>query len=59
MVRLTRKPVPCKVIAPSAIATALIRLASLELGRESIRLEAKGAVRRRGYAGKIHIGVMF
>jgi hypothetical protein len=56
--RLTRKPVPCSVIAPREIATALIRLASAAPGSESMRFEAKGALRRSGYAGKIQIGVI-
>jgi hypothetical protein len=56
--KLTRKPVPCSVIAPREIATALIRLASAAPGRASMRFEANGALRRSGYAGKIHIGVI-
>ena len=49
---------PWSVIAPKAIAIALARVASVALGSESIRFEAKGAQMRSGYAGKIHIGVM-
>ena len=56
--RLTRKPVPCSVIAPSEIAMALIRIASAVPGSASMRFEAKGALRRSGYAGKIQIGVI-
>jgi hypothetical protein len=58
MFKLTRKPVPCSVTAPKQIAVALIRAASSALGSESIRLEANGAQRRSGYAGKIHTGVI-
>ena len=56
--RLTRKPVPCSVIAPREIAMALTRLASAVFGSAFMRFEAKGALRRSGYAGKIHIGVI-
>jgi hypothetical protein len=56
--RLTRKPVPCRVMAPKEIAIALIRLASADPGSASMRLAAKGALRRSGYAGNIHIGVI-
>jgi hypothetical protein len=56
--RLTRKPVPWSAMAPNVIATALTWVASLTLGNESIRFEANVALRRSGYAGKIHIGVI-
>ena len=35
-----------------------MRAAAAALGRASIRLEARGACKRSGYAGKIQIGVM-
>jgi len=56
--RLTRKPVPCSVMAPREMAMALIRLAATAPGSASMRFEAKGALSKSGYAGKIHIGVI-
>jgi len=50
---------PWRVMEPNIIATKLSGLVSIDVGSPSIRFEANGAVRRRGYAGKIHMGVMF
>ena len=58
IIMLTRKPVPCSVTAPKAMVRPLIRDAAASDGSASIRFEAKGAVRRRGYAGNIQMGVM-
>lgn len=57
-IRLTRNPVPCKHIAARAMASELMRVAAAAEGRASMRFAANGAVRRRGYAGKIQMGVM-
>ncbi len=45
-------------IAPNAIAIEFILAAASESGNASIRLAANGAMRSRGYAGKIQIGVI-
>jgi hypothetical protein len=58
IIKLTRNPVPWIQTAPKAIAMEFMRAAAAELGRASIRFEANGAIRRRGYAGKTQIGVM-
>jgi hypothetical protein len=57
-IKLTRNPVPWRQIAARAIASELIREAAAAVGRASMRFAANGAVRRRGYAGKIQMGVM-
>jgi len=57
-IRLTRNPVPCRHTAASAMASEFTRSAAAGVGRASMRFAAKGAVRRRGYAGKIQMGVM-
>jgi hypothetical protein len=44
--------------APKAIVTELIRAAAAASGNASMRFAANGAMRSRGYAGKIQIGVM-
>lgn len=49
---------PCTQIEPKATAVEFIRAAAAASGNESMRLAANGAVRRRGYAGKIQIGVI-
>jgi hypothetical protein len=45
-------------MAANAMAMEFIRSAAAAVGRASMRLAANGALRRRGYAGKIHIGVI-
>jgi hypothetical protein len=57
-IRLTRNPVPCRHTAASEMASEFMRAAAAAVGRASIRFAANGAVRRRGYAGKIQMGVM-
>lgn len=57
-IRLTRNPVPCRDTAASAMASELMRAAAAADGSASIRFAASGAVRSKGYAGKIQMGVM-
>jgi hypothetical protein len=57
-IKLTRNPVPWRQIAARAIVSEFIREATAAVGKASMRFAASGAVRRRGYAGKIQIGVM-
>ena len=58
IIKLRRNPDPCRHIAPKAIATEFILAAAAESGKASMRLAANGAMRSRGYAGKIQIGVI-
>lgn len=58
IIKLTRKPVPCMQTAPKVMATAFIRVAAAESGNASIRFAANGLIRSKGYAGKIHMGVI-
>lgn len=58
IIKLTRKPVPWIQTAPNVMAIAFMRVAAAGEGKLSMRLAAKGPMRRRGYAGKIQIGVM-
>lgn len=57
-IRLTRNPVPWRQMAARAIAIELRRVAAAASGKASMRLAASGAVTRRGYAGKIQMGVI-
>jgi hypothetical protein len=58
IIKLTRNPVPWMQTDERAMATELIRAAAVASGKASIRLEASGAIRSRGYAGNIQMGVM-
>lgn len=49
---------PCKHIAPKAMAIEFRRAAAAASGRASMRLEAIGARSSKGYAGKIQMGVI-
>jgi hypothetical protein len=57
-IKLTRNPMPWIQIAARAIASEFIRKAAAVVGRASMRFAANGAVRRRGYAGNIQMGVI-
>jgi hypothetical protein len=57
-IKLNRKPAPCKQIAASAMVNEFTCEAAAIVGKVSIRFAANGAVKRRGYAGNIQIGVI-
>jgi hypothetical protein len=53
-----KQPVPCRVTAHMATA-GLFRTHKLpERSAAAIRFAANGAITRRGYAGKTHVGVI-
>lgn len=58
IMKAIRQPVPCIVAAPNARALELSFRGCPDLSAEARRLPARGAVRRRGYAGKTHVGVI-
>ena len=58
IIKLTKNPVPWSETAPIAMALASILAAASASGKASMRLPARGAINSKGYAGKIHIGVI-
>jgi hypothetical protein len=58
IIKAIRQPVPWVVAAPNATAVVLRDRRWPALSAEAMRLAARGAVRRRGYAGKTHVGVI-
>jgi hypothetical protein len=57
-IKLMRNPAPCRHIAARAIVSEFTREAAAAVGKASMRFAANGAVRRRGYAGNIQMGVI-
>lgn len=53
-----QNPIPCTATAAMAIGKALRVLVCPTLTDELMRLPAKGAVSRRGYAGNTQTGVI-
>ena len=58
IIKAIRQPVPWVVTAQRATAGELRRAMWPDLSAAAMRLAAKGAVRRSGYAGKTQVGVM-